>query len=69
MQEILSILCNHEVYSRDHKSPLLVPVLGQMNVVYTLPTCILKTYFHIALPLTLRFPLSVLRSGFLTKTL
>jgi hypothetical protein len=68
-QEILNILWNNEVYYRVQKSPPLVTILIQMNIVHTTPTHFNRIYFNIILPPISRGSLSLvstikdLRSG------
>jgi hypothetical protein len=49
-QEILSILWNMKVQRRVHKSPSLIPILGQMCTLHTvLPSHFSKIHFKIIL--------------------
>jgi hypothetical protein len=63
-QEFSNILQKLKVHYSIHESPLLVPILSQMNPVHTTPSLlVLSFHLHIGLPSGL-FP-----SGFPTKTL
>jgi hypothetical protein len=66
-QEYSNILCNPKVHYRVHKSPALVPVLGQMNSIHNTPFYSSKISFNIIHPLGL--PSCLLPSGFPTNTL
>jgi hypothetical protein len=65
-QELPSILWNPKVHYRVHKSPPLVPILSQIDSVYTIPfylRSILILSTHLRLPL----PSGLFPSGFPTK--
>jgi hypothetical protein len=67
-QELLSILWNSKVHYHVYESPLLFPILSQINPDYTFPSylrsiLILSTHLHLGLPSGL-FP-----SGFPTNIL
>jgi hypothetical protein len=49
-QELLNILWNLKVHYRVHKSPLLVPIPRQINVVHTTPSYLSKMHFNIVSP-------------------
>jgi hypothetical protein len=56
IQEIPSILRKQKVHFRVQKSPPLVPILNQINLVRTLPSHLFKINFDIILPSSLRLP-------------
>jgi hypothetical protein len=49
-QEIYNILWNANVHYRVHKSPLLVPILIQINLAHIIPSYLSKIHFNIILP-------------------
>jgi hypothetical protein len=51
-QEIPYLLWNPIAHFRIHKSPLMVPILSQMNSVYILPPYSPKIHFNIIIPST-----------------
>jgi hypothetical protein len=51
-QEISNILRNPKVHYRVHKSPLIVPILSQINQVHTTPSYLSKNQFNIIHPPT-----------------
>jgi len=63
-QEIPCFLWNLKVHYCVHKSPLLVPILSQMNPLYAL---FLKLHFNITSHLFIDLPGGFFPSGFLTK--
>jgi hypothetical protein len=51
-QELCNILYNPKVHYRIHKSPPLVPILSQISLVHTTPSCLCEIYFNIIDPRT-----------------
>jgi hypothetical protein len=50
-QQIIGILQNPTVHYHVNNSPLLVPILSQMNPVHTLPSSFFKIHFNVILSL------------------
>jgi hypothetical protein len=46
-QELPTILSNPKIHYRVHKSPPLVPILSQIDLVQTIPSCLSKICFSI----------------------
>jgi hypothetical protein len=51
-EEFPSILCNPKVHYRLHKSPLLVPILSQINPVHTVLSYLSMIHFNTIHPPT-----------------
>jgi hypothetical protein len=51
-QELSSILWNPKVHYRTHRSPPMVPILSQIDLVHTIPFCLSKIHFNIVHPPT-----------------
>jgi hypothetical protein len=69
-QELPSILWNPKVHHRVHKSPPVVPILSQINPVYTIPSYlskILRSILILSTHLRLGLPSDPLPSGFPTN--
>jgi hypothetical protein len=49
-EEHPNILRNPKVHYHVHKSPPLVPILSQIDLVHTIPSCFCEIYFNIVLP-------------------
>jgi hypothetical protein len=49
-RELPSILRNPKVHHRVHKSPPMVPILSQIDPVYTIPSSFSEFYFKISHP-------------------
>jgi hypothetical protein len=65
-QELLGILRNPKVHHRVHKSPPLVPILSQIDPVYTIP---LRYILIMSAHLRLGLPSGLFSSGFPTNIL
>jgi hypothetical protein len=72
IQEFPNNLWNLQVHYRVHKSPPLVPILSQINLVHTTSHCVSKIQFAILILsslLRLGLPSGLFHSKFSTKTL
>jgi hypothetical protein len=67
-QEIPNILWNPKVHYRVHKSPPLVPILSQMNPIYTIPSYI-RSILILSTHLCLGLPSDLFPTGFPTNIL
>jgi hypothetical protein len=63
-QELPSILWNPKVHYRVRKSPLLVPIVSQIDPVHTILSYLFKIHFNIVPHLRLGLPSGLLPSGF-----
>jgi hypothetical protein len=63
-QEILRLLWNPKVHYRVHKSPPLVPILNQMDLVHNFPNYFLRSRLIFYAHLRLRLPSGLFPSGF-----
>jgi hypothetical protein len=68
-QKLPYIRWNSKVHYHVLKSPPLVPILSQINQVYTTPFFRSKIHFNIIHPATLCFPSGLFSSGFPTNIL
>jgi hypothetical protein len=68
-QELPSLLWNPKVHYRVHKSPLLVPILCQINPIHTIPSYLSKIHFKLSTHLRLGLPSGLFPSEFLTNIL
>jgi hypothetical protein len=59
----------HPKVHRDHKSPPLVPILSQIDPVYTIPSYLCKIHFNIVHRPSLGLPIGLFPSGFPTNIL
>jgi hypothetical protein len=51
-QELPSVLWNPNVHYRVHKNPPLVPILSQIDLIHTIPSCLSNIHFNIIHPPT-----------------
>jgi hypothetical protein len=68
-QELPCILWNPKVHYRVHKSPPLVPILSQIDLVHTIPSYISKIILILAIHLRLGLPSGFFPTGFPTNIL
>jgi hypothetical protein len=66
-QEIPCLLWIPKLHYRVHKSPPLVSVLSQINLIHTFPSCFPKIHSNIILPSTSSLPSGLFRLGLPTK--
>jgi len=58
-----------KIHYHVHKSPLLMPILSQMNPVHIFPSYLSKVHYITFFHLRLRLPSGLFRLGFPTKIL
>jgi hypothetical protein len=69
IQEFPNILWNPKVHYRVHKSPLLVPILGQISPFHITPSYSLRSILVLSSHLRLRVPSGLFPYGFTARTL